>query len=56
MFTQGMEHTGHHEAASGFGGTVRNLLIGMAAGIFAGTAAFVSEAVFSYADTLAVLF
>ena len=56
MFTQSMEHTEHHETTGGFGGTVRNLLIGMAAGIFAGAAAFVSEAVFSYADTLAVLF
>ncbi len=56
MVTRGLEHTEHSDTTGGFGGTVRNLLIGMAAGIFAGAAAFMSEAVFSYADTLAVLF
>ena len=56
MHTQGLQNTEHHEASVGFGGTVRNLLIGMTAGIFAGSTAFVSEAVFSYADTLALLF
>ena len=56
MHTNTLQHADQHEATVGFGGTVRNLLIGMAAGIFAGVIAFVSEAVFSYADTLAVLF
>ena len=54
MLTRGMETGSDKEY--GFGGTIRNLGIGIVAGIFAGAAAFVSEAVFSYADTIAVLF
>lgn len=56
MFSRDVQFTEQQESATGFGGTIRNLSIGIAAGIFAGATAFVSEAVFSYADTLAVLF
>lgn len=56
MHGKGLQNTERHDASNDFGGTVRNLLIGMAAGIFAGAVALVSEAVFGYADTLALLF
>ena len=56
MLLRGSQSGTHKDEGLGFGGTVRNLGIGMVAGIFAGAAAFISEAVFSYADTIAVLF
>lgn len=54
MQMRGMQVIDTQEA--GLFGTVRNLLIGAFAGVFAGVLAFFSEAVFGYADILATLF